>query len=120
MAKEGVRGLMRVVKYDRSFRVVKTYTTWELSIPCKKHKDAYARIWLDALAIDKPMKGEVYIKSHDNVVDRFECFEYRSAVKDYCLLIIPSYGIRPHLETDYERLMQKEREWHRDYGWFYV
>jgi hypothetical protein len=120
MRKGEIRGLMRVVKYNRSFSVVKSYTTWEITIPCKKHKDAYARIWLDALAIKNPMRGDVYIGQHDNVVDKFEVMQYRASMGDYCLLVIPSYGIRPHLETDFVSLMEKERKWHSEHGWFYA
>lgn len=119
MRKGEIKGLMRVVKYDRSFRVIKSYTTWELSIPSKKHKDAYVRIWADALVIKKPLRGETYVREHCNVFDSFECYEYRACMGDYCLLIIPSYGIRPHLEQDFVALMDKERKWHSEQGWFY-
>lgn len=112
-----VPALMRVVRYDKRFKVIRDYTTYQLTVPSIRPKDYKAgsgtRIWCDGMAIGAMLVCESYIGGLRAM--RSTRHIYRAHIKGGgCMVIVPAHMYRLN---DIDSLMNKERAWHKDEGW---
>jgi len=116
MSKQFVPALMRVVIYDKEFRVKRTYTTYQLTVPSQRPKNykkgSGVRLRCDAMAIGEQLVYEQYIEG--DVPYRGTCYIYRAPINGGCMVIVPTHMYRA---CDIDRLLDKERVWHSEEGW---
>lgn len=114
-----VPALMRVVRYTNQFKVLKDYTTYQLTVPAQRPKNykkgSGTRIWCDGMAIGAMLVCEPY--TEDIRHTRSNVHMYRTPIKGGCLVIMPAHMYRLQ---DIEALMNRERVWHKEYGWIQV
>lgn len=110
---------MRVVKYDRSFSVIKTFKTYDISIPSAARTGIYTRLQCDAMAVGKMLRYYTYkLGAKDAAItkqDIGQAYEWRSPIKGGgCIVVMPSLV---YTDKQMDRLLSNEIEWHRQYGW---
>lgn len=106
---------MRVIVYDKSFKVLRSYDTFTITVPCSSNKGKYTRFTCDALAIDKPIVGKTYHeKDREHILSTFIANEYRSCSFGGCMLIIPSFR---YVVLGIDKLIDIEKQWHKQEGW---